>query len=409
MPRACVAAFDSPPRSSSFTIQALHHLACSPRRTELLADAAHFGADELSGLLSLLACDDALLSFAAAEALRKGACSRALCERLLDSSDEASLRLLKALLKDERHAGVVSAALLQRGRLAGCLASAASHSSRLLHACKLVRCLHRSAELETDAQLGAQCLEAAARLLSPSESCYARLTALRLLEELCTPACSLGVLRSLETAVDLLAPPCTPSAAPSSPFERGDESALRRRALLLALTAAAGALAAGQMLPSCPALLASSWATREPDELADCICALLEPEDDILTRALAAAATAHPLLAAARHEAAAALCDPARCLALLLRATRCDAGVLLDMLIAEDSADALLRLLLAGLRCAQADPRTWRTHLARHTGEAGAECLRCLRARLQHLERGGVFPYSVTPLLRRLAAVEEAL
>jgi len=399
---APVALFPLSKLSSSSCSQTLHarniELLTAGRDGQLVA-LSRLGRDDanLEGLLELLCSRDAVLSFAAAEALRRVRLKlgRALPERLVDQNSVCALRLLKTLLRDEGESGGATTRALASGGLARCLAAAAGDEERLLFACKLARSF--LGRREAPRSVPEAILDATGQLLPLSATAYARhacLTTLTVLLEqrpACAAACADALARH---CCDLLSPPAPGCSRPSSPFSPTDDG-LRRRALLLAL------LCAGEApRPPLPPCLVADWqrALLSVDDAAGALAELLDAEDDIYLRALAAAASLHPKL----EGPAAALCDPGRLLALLCLSTRYDAAVLVDMLMAE-SAVPLLSLLVAALRRA-AENDVSRALLE---GEALAE-LHSLRERLSRLAGASLFPFNIAPLIRRLALLEAA-
>ncbi len=364
----------------------------------------------------------------------------------------AEFGLLKALLRDERQrraaasddssdAPAIVADYLARN-LSGCLeaASRASNEARAMHACSLAKSLLRGGADELSQEAARVLLKDVSEhaeallslLLPPACRVCSRHAGLVLLLTLLPRASDTSLASVCATALathaaDLLNPP--PASLPSlppqhaSPFTpqatahawHGAGGALRRRALLVAMQAALFAAHSSDGLASLAAVappdVLSAWRQATCDDGA-CIATaaacvwLYEDEDDLLVTALATAADL-----AAVSPAAARLCCPCRLLALLLRSVRCDASVLLDLLLASASGLPLLRFLLAASRAAEAQPMRWRAALrAAHGGPDGQaaaqECLRALRSSVARLTERRLFPFNAAPLLHRLDALE---
>ena len=347
----------------------------------------------VTDLLPLLCYPDAVVSFAASEALRKRASTAAdeLTAELLVLNCTAALRLLKSLLKTPGPAQACVSTALERG-LPTCLRNACGDEERLTFACKLARCYLRRTTIVLSAPAAACCCEAAFTLLPPTVSAYGRHAALSLLlalHELQGDSIADACAGSLELhASDLLAVPAdAPPDSLSSPFFCVSTDGLRRRALLLAL------LTARNVLPV-------AWQRAAEEDVyktAASLGALLDAEDDVYLKALCACAALHARL----RGPAAALCDPARLLSMLLRSTRNDPGVIVDMLMSEDCAVSLLTLLLHALRHVE-NSNSSRVLL----GGPALRCLAALRRRLARLVDSGLFPFNAAPLLRRLEYLE---
>lgn len=381
-----------------------------------------------------LCSSDSLISFAAAEALRRDTAPDVLCAALCAAASQqegesqqgesgkdanrlsvAALRLLKVVLRKERQGGESRLAQLV---VESCCIATPSHSSEqaLARASLAKALLHTPLPDATRLLLRAglcPCLPSVlARLLPEAELACSRHAGLGLINALLEDASEdEGVDAACAASLaahssDLLLPPPVDAdfTAPGSPFLPevtarnfgGAGGALRRRALL-----ATTRLAASPRSHAGPWVSFTAAMTQRGDDPFASSAMLVRhfvQEDDLLGFWLVATLTL------TSHDAvAASLCESHRLFGLVIDSLGYDATALLDLLT---SSLSFLRFILAALRLGAEQPAACRAAFGIACGGRAKEAFAVVHAlhdTVRRLQAKRLMPFNAAPLLRRLA------